>query len=97
MSNDKILIEDRESRSFFGKIIKWIFIIFNILMLLWAVGGTSDVAQMDINDEYEAAGQAIGYAIGISIIFSMWAFGSVFLGIMVFFTRGKKRYIEKSE
>jgi len=92
-----IFIEEREPRSFFGKIVKLIFIIFNILMLFWVIAGTVEVAKMEVDDQYEQLGQSIGYFIGMTMILSLWAFGDIIMGILVLFTRGKKRYIEKSK
>ncbi|MFA6219657.1 MAG: hypothetical protein WC692_07735 [Erythrobacter sp.] len=79
-------------RSFFGKLVKWVFIGFNLLMLIWLVAGFGVAGQsMDntVNDA-ERAGAAIGSTIGIGLIVMVWALGDVILGILVLLTRRKK-------
>jgi len=78
-------------RSFFGKIIKWSFIIFNLIMLLWAVagGGTVSDGVASAGSDAEAAGAAIGGALGMGMIFILWVIGDIILGIFVLFTRPK--------
>lgn len=79
----------KPTRGFFGKIFKWGFILFNVLMAVWlfsywgTVGGmmtesTSDAAQ---------AGAAIGATLGTGMLFVLWALGDIILGALVLFTR----------
>ena len=78
-------------RSAFGKFIKWVFIGFNLLMIIWmfsaigAVGG-SDAPQ----NSAEEAGQAIGVGIGFTFLLLIWGLGDLILGMFVLFTRRKK-------
>jgi len=78
-------------RSIFGKIIKWVFIIFNVLMLIWVVagGGTVSDGVTNAGSDAEAAGAAIGGALGMGMLFILWAIGDIILGIFVLFTRPK--------
>jgi len=79
-------------RSAFGKLVKWVFIIFNVLMLIWVIAGfgvAGDSMDQTVN-EAERAGAAIGSTIGIGLIIMLWALGDVILGIMVLLTRRKK-------
>ena len=79
-------------RSFTGKIFKWLFIMFNIFMLvvfLKACGGVSDVFNSSQN-EYEQAGAAIGTTIGMGLMLTMWVFVDIILGLFVLFTRPKR-------
>lgn len=79
-------------RTGFGKIIKWTFIAFNILMLIWMVSSCSaigDISQNAANDA-ERAGAAIGAGLGMTFLMFIWAIGDVILGMLVFFTRRKK-------
>ena len=49
-------------RSFFGRIIKWVFILFNIFMiytLLVGIGGTSEIINNATSDAEKAAGQQV--------------------------------------
>jgi hypothetical protein len=78
-------------RGFFGQIIKWGFIGFNVLMLIWVVGGLASVGE-DMNNaasEAEQAGMAIGATLGLGFIASIWAAGAIIGGILVLLTRGK--------
>lgn len=82
-------------RSAFGKVIKWLFIIFNILMIIWLVtglGAAGDAMNNTVN-EAEKAGAAIGTTIGMGLILVVWAFGDIILGILVLLTRRKKLII----
>lgn len=79
-------------RTFFGKLIKWLFIGFNIIMLLWMVSScvaVSDVSAEAVNDA-ERAGAAIGAGLGMTFLLFVWGIGDVILGLFVLFTRRKK-------
>ena len=72
----------KPKRTFFGKLVKWSFIGFNILMLLWMVFGVGGAA--------EKAGAAIGTGLGVMMIMFVWIAGDVVLGLMTLLTRPKK-------
>ena len=79
-------------RTIFGKIIKWVFISFNILMLIWmisAMGNVSEVDSQAMNDA-ERAGAAIGTGLGMTLLLFIWGVGDVILGLFVLLTRRKK-------
>lgn len=79
-------------RTTFGKIVKWLFIGFNVLMLVWMVSAcaaVSDVNQQAVNDA-ERAGAAIGTGLGMTFLLFIWGVGDVILGMFVLFTRRKK-------
>jgi hypothetical protein len=79
-------------RSGFGKIIKWLFIAFNILMPIWVISGmfsVGHVSEIAINDA-ERAGAAIGATLGIGMLLILWAIGDLILGLFVLFTKRKK-------
>ena len=87
-----IVRQEVSDRTSFGKFVKWTFIAFNLLMILWVVAGvsaTSDVSATAINDA-ERAGAAIGATIGIGLIVGLWAVGDIILGMFVLLTRRKK-------
>ena len=92
------LVESRLPRSFFGKIIKWIFVLFNLFMLLWLVGGMNSASDnmSGMTNEWEQAGAAIGTSIGAFMIMGIWVFGVIVLTPVLFLTRGKK-VLEKIE
>lgn len=76
----------------------WVIIIFNIIMLVWLVGGVGSAAD-DANCEEEAtqslqeaceAGTAIGTSLGAGIIIFLWVAGVVILGVLWLVTNRKK-------
>jgi hypothetical protein len=69
-----------------------IFWVFNALMAVWmvaAIGITADGAGPGAT-EAERAGAAIGSAIGLSMVLSVWLIGAALLGLFVMMTRGRK-------
>jgi len=84
-------------RTAFGKLVKWIFIGFNILMIIWVFAGfgaASDSMENTANDA-ERAGAAIGSTIGMGLNVVLWALGDIILWVFVFFSRRQK--IKESE
>ncbi len=81
----------KPQRSMMGKIFKWLFIGFNILMLIWLIGGVGSATEsMEGMKGAERAGAEIGTGIGVMLIISMWVMGDIILGLFVLFTRPKK-------
>ena len=79
-------------RTAFGKFVKWVFIGWNVLMLIWMVtgmGAASNATAEAVNDA-ERAGAAIGTGIGFMFILMLWTLGDIVLGLFVLFTRRKK-------
>ena len=79
-------------RTGFGKLVKWVFIGFNVLMFIWMVSACaaiSDVSSSAIN-EAERAGAAIGAGLGMTFLLLIWGLGDLILGLFVLFTRRKK-------
>jgi hypothetical protein len=83
---------EKRKRGIFGWIIAIIFWSFNLIMIAWLamywglLGEVVDQTQ----DTAAKAGAVVGGAIGTGMVFSLWFFGAVILGLMMFFTRGKK-------
>ena len=82
----------KPKRSFFGKLVKYSFIAFNILMLLWFIFGVGSAAEPieTAGGEAEQAGAAIGTGLGAMMIIFIWVAGDVVLGLMTLLTRAKK-------
>lgn len=82
----------KPKRTIFGKIIKFSFIGFNILMLIWIISGIGTAAESvgTAASEAEQAGAAIGTGLGVMFIVMIWAVGDFILGLMTLFTRPKK-------
>lgn len=82
----------KPKRGFFGKIFKWSLIVFNLLMLAWLIGGSmaaTDVANT-AGSEAERAGAAIGTALGVGMILTLWVLGDIILGLATLLTRPSK-------
>lgn len=80
----------KPKRGFFGKLIKFAFIAFNILMIIWVVGGYNSATEnMDQLTGAEHAGAAVGTGIGMALLFGIWVIGDIILGLFVMFTRPK--------
>lgn len=81
----------KPKRTFLGKIVKYGFIAFNLLMLFWfisAMGSTAEVVE-SATSEAERAGAAIGTGIGMMLLFGIWGFGDIVGGIFLLLTRPK--------
>ena len=78
----------KAKRGFFGKLFKWSFILFNILMLVWLVSYWGAIGEMTntVSSDAEKAGAAIGGTIGTGMLFGLWVFGDIILGLFVMFT-----------
>lgn len=82
---------EKRKRGFFGKIVKFSFVVFNIVMLVIFISGIMNVSSMpDPGSEAGRAGAAIGTALGIGMILFIWAVVDIILGIFVMLTRGSK-------
>ena len=81
----------KPKRGFFGTLFKWIFILFNLLMVGWLISYFGSIGELANTTGSEAgkAGAAIGGAIGTGMILGIWAVGDVILGALVMFTRPK--------
>lgn len=82
----------KPTRTLFGKIIKYSFIAFNLLMLWWMISGLGGAAEtMESADSAAAqAGAAIGTGLGAMFILAIWFAGDFILGLLVLFTRPSK-------
>jgi hypothetical protein len=91
-----IVRTEKRERSVPGKIIKWAFIGFNIMMAFWVFGGLHSVSQIPTHSTAEQIGRGIGATIGITLVLTLWALGDLILGVLVLVTRGNKITIEES-
>jgi len=85
-------IQQKPQRSLFGKIVKWIFIGFNILMLIWIIGGVGGASKQvaEAGNEAAQAGAAIGTGLGAMVLIFLWVAGDLILGIFVLLTRPRR-------
>jgi hypothetical protein len=90
-----VVRREKHERTAFGKLVKWAFIGFNILMVIWIFGGLTAVSNIEVHSRAEEVGRAIGSAIGVASLLTLWAVGDVILGFLVAFTRGDKVITEE--
>jgi hypothetical protein len=81
----------KPKRGFFGKLFKWTFILFNVLMAFWLFSYFGSIGEIVSTSESEAAqaGATIGATIATSMIMGFWVFGDIILGLLVLFTKPK--------
>ena len=83
---------EKHKRGFLGHIFKWLFILFNTIMLIWLVSYWTQVAHLstDATSDAEKAGAAIGTTMGTGLLLMFWMVGTVVLGALTYFSRGPK-------
>jgi len=80
----------KPKRTFIGKLVKWSFIAFNVLMPIFIYGGISNnAALMQDMSGARLAGAQVGTGIGVAFLLGIWFVGDVILGLFVLFTRPK--------
>lgn len=92
-----IQIEKRR-RGVFGWLVAIVFWAFNLLMawmMITAFRAGGEVASTATSSA-ETTGAVIGAGMAVTMILWVWLFGAFILGIMMFFTRGR-RIIETIE
>jgi hypothetical protein len=84
-------------RTLMGKIFKYTFIAFNVLMLVLFLKGcavsSEGITNAGVNSDYPdaaTAGATIGAGLAMGTLLFMWLAGDVILGLFVLFTRRKK-------
>lgn len=85
-------------RGFFGKLFKFLFIAFNVVMALWLLSYWATIGEQmqAIDTEAGRTGAGIGAALGTSVIGMLWMFGAVILGILTLLTRGETVIVEET-
>lgn len=81
----------KPKRSFFGKVVKWAFILFNIFMIYCVITGAGSSGEVinGATSEAERAGAAIGAGMGMMVLGTIWVIGDIIIGMFVFLTRPK--------
>ena len=84
-------------RTLMGKIFKYSFVAFNVLMLFLFLKGcvvaSEGIANASMEAEYAdaaTAGATIGAGLAMGTLLFLWLVGDVVLGLFVLFTRRKK-------
>ena len=96
--NPTIVRTEVRKRGFFGKVFKFLFVLFNVLMLIWLISYWSTVAPLfdERLDSAARAGAGIGTTLGTTFLLLLWALGDVILGLLTLFSRGQKIIIEET-
>jgi hypothetical protein len=98
----KVIRRETRKRGVLGKIVKWSFILFNLLMVFLllktcAFVGSQTTATGDVDaDTMRTAGTAIGGGIAGTAILFFWALGNVILAPVTYFTRGPSVITEET-
>lgn len=81
----------KPTRGPFGKLMKWLFIGFNIIMviLLFSYFGSVSEFTSSAGSDAEKAGAAIGATLGTGMLMGIWVLGDIILGLFVLLTRPK--------
>ncbi len=93
----KVVTTHIRKRGIFGKLFKWGFVLFNILMAIWFFGGLFSVGGQVANESNTArqVGGAIGVTLGLSMVVGLWLVGDLILGVLALATRGKMISVEQ--
>ena len=98
----KVIRRETRQRGASGKLVKLVFILFNVIMLILmlvtchAVGSVSNAAGTGEGADAVAAGAALGGAAMGGMIMFFWALGTVILGALTYFTRGPSVVTEET-
>ena len=76
-------------RNFIGKVFKWLFILFNIFMLIWLIGGLQSTSEIESATQLEKDAHTVGIFLGVCVLMTFWTLGDIILGLLVLFTRSK--------
>ena len=95
---EAVLLEVRERRSPFGRVVKWGFWGFQLLMLLGSLGTCAAITPYLAGPDPEVAmGAGLFGAMAIGALWLVWPVGTLLLGGLVLATRGRKRLIPAPE
>ncbi|PRD42348.1 hypothetical protein C5748_16270 [Phyllobacterium phragmitis] len=92
----KIIRKEIRKRGFLGWLFLLLFLGFNIFMAFGLFAGVQSAATGPVASDAEAAGRAIGAAIGGGFLLFVWVAGAVILGLFAVLFRGRKTLIEET-
>jgi hypothetical protein len=91
---DPVLLEVRERRGRFGRVVRWVFFGFQAAMILLLLGTCAVVTPFLSNPDPEVAvGAGMFGAMATALLWLAWPVGTILLGLLVLLTRGRKRLI----
>jgi hypothetical protein len=90
------MLVEYHKRGLFGWLFKIAFVVFNLTMAAWLISYWTTVSKLVDADHSSAfhAGAAIGVSIGTGAIVFLWVSGAIILGLLTYFSRGKKLIME---
>jgi hypothetical protein len=91
---DPVILVAREPRSRFGRLVKWSFWLFQLLMLAVTLGTCAAVFPYAGSEDPEvAAGAAMFGVATLGFAWAAWPLGTIILGILLLVTRGRRRLV----
>jgi hypothetical protein len=91
---EPVLLEVRERRSRFGRVVKWVFLAFQLVMVLLMLGTCAAVTPFLGGPDPEVAiGAGLFGAAAIGLLWTVWPLGTLVLGVLTLLTRGATRLI----
>jgi hypothetical protein len=88
------MLEVRERRGRFGRVVKWSFWIFQAAMLLLSLGTCAAITPYVTGPDPEVAlGAGMFGAMAIGTLWAVWPVGTLALGVLLLATRGRQRFI----
>jgi hypothetical protein len=89
-----VMLVAREQRSRFGRLCLWAFWLFQAAMLLLTLGTCAAVTPSLTNPDPEVVmGAGMFGAMALGTLWTVWPLGTLLLGLLALFTRGRKRLI----
>jgi hypothetical protein len=89
-----VLLEVRERRGPFGRVVRWVFLGFQVVMILLLLGTCAVVTPFLSNPDPEVAvGAGMFGAMATALLWLAWPVGTLLLGLVMLLTRGRKRLI----
>ncbi|TCH97140.1 hypothetical protein EJV46_17645 [Roseococcus sp. SYP-B2431] len=96
MSGRRVTFVARAPRSAFGRFCKWLFIGFNLLMLVLSLANCAVVIPYVASEDPDvAAGAGLFGALLAFGIWTVWPLGALILGILTLVTRGRRLTLEQ--
>ncbi len=94
----QVIRREVRKRGFFGKLFKFLFVAFNLLMVVWLVSYWVQIGNMfnTLNSDAGRTGASIGATLGTSFIIFFWAAGALILGLLTMLSRGTKIITEET-
>jgi len=91
---DPVILEAREPRGRFGRLVKWAFWLFQAAMLLVGLGTCVAVVPYAGSEDPEVAAGAGLFAVQtLAVLSGLWPLGTLVLGVLLFLSRGRRRLV----